>query len=134
MYAVPESAWVRCDLRPLAGADITMADVAARLGVDFIEYDEDGLGRARGQLFRMKNGRQIMIQQLLQAPPPYDRQITIYGVFGPRDAMMADMNDALAALGVVRAQVSWTMDDVVYADQDPHAAPRDGKGPADPAL
>ena len=130
MYVVPESEWVRGNFLPLAGAAINMDDVAARLGVSYEEYDEDGLGRARGQQLRMKKRRQIKVQHQLEAPPPYDRQITIYGLSGTRAQMMADMKDALAALGLEESQVTWTMDDVEYGDPALNAPGREDGGPS----
>jgi hypothetical protein len=74
---------------PLAGLTIRLDDLAARLGVPVVAWDEDGLGPARGFGGRLPSGRVCFLEELELA-------VRHQGVRGP--TVYADASD-LGALG-----------------------------------
>ena len=51
----------------IAGLSVSLDDVAARLGIDLQDWEEDGLGPARGGFIRLPSGRIVLIRALAYA-------------------------------------------------------------------
>lgn len=94
---------------PLAGLAVRVDDLAARLGVPVLAWDEDGLGPARGICCRVPSGRVYFLEELeLAVMHQGARGPTVYvdaadlGAFGVGPLVA----EVLAALGLSRSDLT----------------------------
>jgi hypothetical protein len=100
---------------PLLTLRGSAAELLSPFGIPLHEWEEDGLGRARGAGVRLPSGCGILLTELLDAPrPPDGGQVTV-------DVAMEDLarlggdrlaDEILAALRLGRGHVAWMMDEV----------------------
>ncbi len=77
------------------------------LAAKFDEYDSDGLGLARGALFRTERGVQFIVEHLLQGP---EYATVIQAKCGTEAS--ENLEQILEATGISASQLSWTCAEV----------------------
>jgi hypothetical protein len=106
-YTWPTDGW------PLAALSIRVDDLAARLGLSVLTWQEDGLGTARGVLCRLPSGRVFLLQEL-------ETKVQYYNAKGPDVYVDAGdvgdqgvepmLNEVLDGLQLSRSDVNWLPD------------------------
>jgi hypothetical protein len=90
---------------PTARIEIGAQEIAERFGIAFEEYDTDGLGMALGHAFRLADGREIYMEQLLGMQTP-----SVYVNCAYRDdarTKQRTLTETFKALAVRPEQVIW---------------------------
>lgn len=109
---VSEAEWVKMNYGAYAMLDATWEQLEKRFNIKFEEYEEDGLGTARGAFLRTNGGVQFVFRHLLQAPTP-GPHMTIEGKLHPNDGCKArDLRDILAATGIDAKELTWIQDGI----------------------
>jgi len=103
---VKEGSWQKGDYVPAAVLNLSADDLSRRLGVEFLDSEVDGLGRIRIQLFQLENGRQFILEQYLEAPPPNDRR-TLLSCLNDARTMPADVTDIMAGIDIDSSSLTW---------------------------
>jgi hypothetical protein len=103
-YRFPNERWPIADLR------VRVGDIAQRLGLTIMSWEEDGLGPANGVLIRLTSGRVILLREqehaikhLAAEGPCVETDVGDVAAFGV-EALMAEVLDAL---GLPRDAVAW---------------------------
>jgi hypothetical protein len=94
---------------PIAELNLRVDELLGRLGVTPDEWEEDGLGTARGALVRLSTGRVFLLQELAHAirlgrpGPTIAADVEDVAAFGPAPLIA----EVLEALGLSRSHLSW---------------------------
>ena len=108
---ISKEEWVSGFYHEMAMIDASWNALESRLGAKFEEYDQDGLGVARGAMFITKSGKQFIIEHLLQAPTS-GPHTSIHGLNVVPDASKCafdtnDLEEILEATGFASSELTW---------------------------
>ena len=108
---VEEKDWVKGKYETAVILDMTANELAEKMDVTFFDYDTDGLGTGRIQLFKQGNGAQFMFQQLLDAPEPYNKKTQL--LMNMDDKNVTEQTLAvLKEVGIKPDQISWVQQEI----------------------
>lgn len=100
---IPSNQWVPQDLRPVATMAAPFAPWATRLNAVFEDYEQDGLGPAKGAGFKTDSGLLFYIEYLEFASP--NHSVCIYLVF--KTDYSAALKEVMQATGITGAELTW---------------------------
>lgn len=100
---IPSNQWVPQDLRPVATLAAPFANWETRLNAVFEDYEQDGLGPAKGAGFKCDSGLLFYIEYLQFANQDYS--VSIQLVF-KTDYSQA-LKEVLLATGINASELTW---------------------------
>lgn len=93
---ISENEWKRGDYRAGATINRKVEELFRDYPVNFIEYLEEGLGKAKTAAFITSNNRQFAVTEYLENDIP----ITVIIILNNPETMTDDLNEVLEILGL----------------------------------
>ncbi len=100
---IPSNQWVPQDLRPVATMAAPFGPWETRLKATFEDYEQDGLGPAKGAGFKTDSGLLFYIEYLEFASQ--DHSVFIHLVF--KADYSAALKEVMQATGITAAELTW---------------------------
>lgn len=102
------------DYRPSAVIRLTPAELSAQHEIDWMRYNDDGLGETLSATFQTPTGEHFRFEFHVQAPNPHTAIVTL--CHSPAEADTLDT--ALQILGLTSADCTWLRDDIHFIPHD----------------